>query len=140
MIEVPVSAYTPTNGMLYFARMLDKMRKYAKGSLREDFWQHLGKGLDGRICNYLRIDYTALREECLQQQLDDQQLLAWCFENGRALDESDIHIWNEFVRKLGWNDEVSAVLQKRIGESGLQAHSGINTMLEYFEYDEGRKS
>lgn len=140
MIEVPLSAYTPTLGMLYFARMLDKMRKYAKGSLREDFQAHVGKGLDARICNYLRIDYAQLREQCLQEQLNDQQLLEWSFKHGRQLDESDIHIWNEFVRKLGWNDDISAVLEKRIAESTLQDKGPISTMLEYFEYDEGRKS
>lgn len=138
MTQAPITAYQATQGMLYFARMLDKIRKYAKGDLREDFHQHLGIGLDGRCCNFLRVDYKKLTEETLKGG-SDESLLEWCYENGRKLDENDILIWNHFLTKLGWNDNVTELVAQRKAESGLTDRNDIVTMVEYFEYDEGRK-
>ena len=73
---------------------------------------------------------------CLQSAAWDP-VIAWA---GRELDAGDIYIWNEFLRKVGWNDPVSEILTRRKKESGLEALEDIQTMIEYFEYDEGRKS
>ncbi|HBR93032.1 MAG TPA: hypothetical protein DEA90_02590 [Opitutae bacterium] len=51
----PISPYTETRGMLYFPRMLDKIRKHAASQLHDDFYKSLGVALDGRCCAYLRI-------------------------------------------------------------------------------------
>ena len=139
MNSFPISAYQQTDGMLYFARMLDKIRKFASGELRSDFHENLGRGLDARCAGFLRVKYDDLRERVLQGG-EDVEILHWCFRRGRELDASDILIWNEFVRKRGWNDEATPLLEKRKQESGLADHPDIRTMLEYFEYDEGRKA
>lgn len=138
MNEVPISAYQETSGMIYFARMLDKIRKHANGTLREDFLANLGKGYDRRCSDYLRVDYEQLRQRTVLGG-DDKEILDWCFEKGRQLNENDILIWNEFLRKMGWNDFASGVLAKRKSESQLDHREDIVTMLEYFEVDEGRK-
>ena len=70
----------------------------------------------------------------------DEEILKWCFETGRELTEGDIFIWNNYLKKVGWKDGVSEILGRRKKESGLEARDEIETMLEYFEYDEGRKS
>ena len=137
--EPPISAYQETLGMIYFARMLDKIRKFSRGELRSDFQQNLGKGFDARCCGFLRIKYEALRERTLQGGTDED-ILRWCFENGRALDTDDIFIWNEFLRKRGLKDQASEMLEQRKKESGLSGRSDIQTMLDYFEADEGRKN
>lgn len=138
MTQAPITAYQETKGMLYFARMLDKIRKHTEDNLREDFHGHLGVGLDGRCCSFLRIDYKKLIEETLKGG-SDESLLEWCYENGRELDENDILIWNHFLTKLGWNDQVTELVAERKAESGLSDRNDIVTMVEYFEYDEGRK-
>ncbi|MGJ8637951.1 MAG: DUF5069 domain-containing protein [Opitutaceae bacterium] len=138
MAQTPTSAFTPTSDMLYFARMLDKIRKHERGELREDFHAHLGKGLDGRCCNFLRVEYSDLIKETLKGG-SDISVLDWCFTNGRALDENDILIWNHFLSKLGWRDMVTEMLDERKAQSGLSDRDEIVTMAEYFEYDEGRK-
>lgn len=137
--ETPISGYIETDGMIYFARMLDKVRKFEAGTLREDFHQNIGVSLDGRCCQFLRIDYIDLRERTLAGG-SDEEILKWCMENGRHLDENDLQIWNAFVRKLGWNDRVSELLEERKRSSGLENKTAIQTMIEYFEYDEGRKN
>lgn len=139
MKSVPLSAYQETLGMIYFARMLDKIRLNAAGNLREDFTANLGSGFDGRCIGFLRINYAALTERVLQGG-SDEEVLEWCFENGRRLSEGDLFIWNLYMRKAGWKDGTTEMLVKRKRESGLEGRDEIETMAEYFEYDEGRKS
>jgi len=135
----PISAYQETLGMIYFARMLDKIRRHAAGSLREDFCDNLGSGFDSRCTGFLRVKYDELVAKVLDGG-SDEEILQWCFQAGRALDEGDIFIWNLYLKKVGWNDGVSEILVRRKKESGLDGRDEIQTMLEYFEYDEGRKS
>jgi hypothetical protein len=135
----PISAYQETLGMIYFARMLDKIRKHDAGELREDFCANLGTGFDGRCVDYLRIDYTALRDR-VRAGGSDEEILRWCFEQGRPLSEGDCLIWNQYLSKSGWQDGNSEILARRKRESGFEGRDEIQTMLEYFEYDEGRKS
>jgi len=135
----PISAYQQTLGMLYFARMLDKIRKFARGELQADFHKNLGSGFDGRCSGYLRVRYEDLKRRTLEGG-SEEEILRWCFRNGRELNTDDILIWNEFIRKRGWNDEASATLAKYKQESGLSDRHEIQTMIEYFEFDEGRKA
>jgi gluconokinase len=55
--RVPRSAYDRTGGIVYFARMLDKIRLYAAGNLRADFHANLGTGSDGLCCRFLEVGY-----------------------------------------------------------------------------------
>lgn len=139
MKETPISAYEETNGMIYFARMVDKIRKHARGTLREDFHGHLGKGFDGRCVDFLRVPYEALVDKTLEGG-SNEELLAWCFETGRPLNENDLVVWNGFLRKVGYQDHVTEIVAQRKRESNLADRDEIVTMLEYFEYDEGRKA
>jgi len=137
-MQPPISPYTETLGMLYFARMLDKIRKYAKGGLREDFHQNLGQALDARCCHFLRVDYTEVKAQVLSG-MSDEAVLNWCYQNGRQLDETDCFIWNEYTRKIGWNDSRTEFLEKYKAESGLENRRDLKTMFDYMEVDEGRK-
>ena len=49
-------------------------------------------------------------------------------------------MWNHYVTKLGWRDQVTESLANRKASSGLSDRDEIETMIEYFEYDEGRKA
>ena len=138
MKSAPLSAYQETLGMIYFARMLDKIRLHASGNLRDDFCDNLGTGLDGRCTDFLRVDYADLAAR-VQVGGSDEEILRWCHEAGRDLSEGDILIWNQYLKKVGWNDGTSETLTRRKKESGLEDRDEIETMVEYFEYDEGRK-
>ncbi len=138
MKSAPLSAYQETLGMIYFARMLDKIRLESQGKLRDDFCDNLGLGFDGRCLNFLRVEYGDLVAR-VNLGGNDEEILRWCFEVGRALNEGDVFIWNQYLLKVGWRDGVVETLARRKKESKLEAHDEIQTMLEYFEYDEGRK-
>jgi len=137
----PKSAYEKVGGMFYFGRMLDKIRLNARGELHPDYHANLGakRAADGFCCGFLRVEYSEIKDRVLKRGTD-LEILHWCFEKGRKLDAVDVMIWNEFARKLGWNDPASPVLEKYKVGSGLAERADIETMMEYFEIDEGRKA
>jgi hypothetical protein len=135
----PISAYTETLGLRYFPRMLSKIRLHAQESLHADFIENMGEGLDKRLCDYLRVSYGDLSTETLTTE-SDEAVLKWAYAHGRELNDTDLLMWNHYVTKLGWRDQVSESLANRKKSSGLADRDDIVTMIEYFEYDEGRKT
>lgn len=133
----PVSAYTKVGGMYLFARMLDKIRKHARGELHENHVPFLGKGFDDRLCHFLRVDYDAVKARVLEGD-SDEQVFAWCQQHGRGLDEVDVLIWNGFVSKRGWRDETTAALEADKAKRDLAHRSDIVTFFDFYEVDEGR--
>jgi hypothetical protein len=126
-------------GLFYFGRMLDKIRLHSKGELPSDYHANLGKGFDEKCVNFLRINYDQLVER-VKRDGTDKEILQWCFDNGRRPPEDDVYVWNEFMRKRGWNDEVSEILKRRKNEAGMTGRSDIQTAFQFIDADEGRPS
>jgi hypothetical protein len=57
-MQTPRSPFDQVGGIVYFARMLDKIRLSVSGRLRHDFRKNIGIGFDGRCTRYLHVDYT----------------------------------------------------------------------------------
>jgi Domain of unknown function (DUF5069) len=134
------SPYAKVGRLVYFGRMVDKIRLQAAGQLPlADYGANLGKGFDGRCCNFLRIGYDDLKARVLAGDLDDAQLIAWCHEKGGPRTDEECEIWNGFMIKRGWRDAGAETLAKRIKESALEA-APVLTMFDYLDYDEGRAS
>ncbi|HEY3862784.1 MAG TPA: DUF5069 domain-containing protein [Verrucomicrobiae bacterium] len=138
--KAPKSFHDKTGGMAYFPRMLEKIRLYAKGELREDCHANLGGAArgDGLCCRFLRVEYEALKQRVLAGGTDEE-ILKWCFTTGRELNETDIFVWNEFIRKRGWNDEAAGRLSAWKQESGRADRADLMTIPDYTEVLEGRK-
>jgi gluconokinase len=124
-------------GPFYFGRMLDKIRLNAKGELPPDYHTNLGKGFDEKCVRFLRVNYDELAER-VKKGGTDEELLQWCFEKGRRPNENDIYVWNEFMRKRGWNDEVSEILKRRKAEAEMTDRTDIQTAFQFIDADEGR--
>lgn len=124
-------------GIVYFGRMIDKIRLHAAGRLPDDLVENLGKGFDGRCLHFLGVGYPAVVER-VRQGGEDPAILEWCFNQGRRPDEEDIEIWNNFMQRRGLKDEGTPTLQRRKRESGLEARDDIETMFQYLDADEGR--
>jgi hypothetical protein len=124
-------------GLFYFGRVLDKIRLQATGELPPDYHANLGKGFDEKCMNFLRINYDQLVQR-VSRGGTDEEILQWCFDHGRRPDENDVYVWNEFMRKRGWNDEVSEILQRRKKEAGMMDRSDILTAFQFIDADEGR--
>jgi len=131
------SPFEKVGDLFYFGRMLDKIRSHAKGELHPDYHANLGKGFDEKCVSFLRINYDQLVEG-VKQGGSDEEILQWCFSVGRKPSEDDICVWNEFMRKRGWNDEVSGILERRKREAGMSDRSDIQTAFQFIDADEGR--
>jgi Domain of unknown function (DUF5069) len=138
MAEFPLrSPSKKVGGLFYFGRMLDKIRLHAKGDLPPDYHANLGKGFDEKCVRFLRVNYGELVHR-MKQGGADEEILQWCFDVGRRPTEDDIYVWNEFMRKRGWNDEVSEILNRRKREGGMADRSDIQTSFQFIDADEGR--
>lgn len=138
-MKFPRSPYDKVGGLVYFARMLDKIRLHAAGELPPEYFDYLGKGMDMRITSHLQISYPRLKERVLQGGTDEE-ILDWCYQNGRRLGDIDIVIWNGFVTKRGLRDEASAMLEEFKAASGLANRTDIDTFFHYYDVDEKRQS
>ena len=98
---------------------------------------NLGGGFDDFCCRFLRLDYAALVER-MKSAGSDQEILSWAFQQGREPNEHEIMVWNDFMRKRGWNDDVSSRLAMRKSESGFPERDDIVTFFDYIDVDEGR--
>jgi gluconokinase len=124
-------------GLFYFGRMLDKIRLHAKGELPSDYYANLGKGFDEKCARFLLVDYDQLVGR-VKKGGPDEEILEWCFTIGRQPSEDDIYVWNEFMRKRGWNDEVSDMVERRKAEAGMSDRADIQTSFQFIDADEGR--
>jgi gluconokinase len=135
------SPFDQVKGIVYFGRMLDKIRLYASGKLPEGW--HAARGttmttsFDARCCQFLHIDYDALEAETIKGGADEE-LLAWAFAKGRQPTAEEIDVWNQFMTKRGWRDSATQRLHQRLAEIGLPPGT-VETMFEFIDLDEGRR-
>ncbi len=141
MSAYPKSPKEKAGGMSYFPRTLDKIRLRAKGELPEEYHANMGipRSADGMCLNFLRVNYDELRERVLQGGSDDE-ILEWCFEKGRRLNEGDLLVWNEFMTKFGWKDFRTPVLEKMKQELGISDRDDIETIGDLIDFEEKRKA
>jgi hypothetical protein len=135
------SPFDQVGGLVYFGRMLDKIRLSAAGKLPPEWEAARGNAFpgtfDARCCRFLGIAYPALEAEVLRGDKTDEELLEWAFEHGRRPNEEDIEIWNAFMMKRGWRDGGTQRLNERLAEIGLPPGT-VQTMFEFIDLDEGR--
>jgi hypothetical protein len=131
------SSFEKVGGIVYFGRMLDKIRLRAAGRLPDGY--NLGTKVwtwfDARCTRFLAVAYEALAERVLQGGTDEE-ILSWCFAHGRRPSEEEIEIWNEFMTKRGWRDSSSAALAEAKRRRGFAHRDDIQTAFEFHLADE----
>jgi len=134
------SPYAKVGRLVYFGRMLDKIRLHAAGRLPPEYIANLGDSqpgvFDTRCCLFLGVKFAAIQARTLTGG-SDTELLAWCHQHGAARTDAECEIWNTFMMKRGWRDAARPRLLQRIAESGLQGKT-IETFFDYIDYDEDR--
>ena len=138
--KTPCSDYIETRGMIFFARMLDKIRLQEQGLLPTGY--NLGFSipdcLDARFCRYWEVDYDQLKKRTLQGGTNEE-ILDWCFQGRQQPSEERILLWNSFITKRGWRDESSAELEQDKKARGFADRDDIQTFVDFHDADEGRK-
>jgi gluconokinase len=134
------SPYEKVGRLVYFGRMLDKIRLHAAGKLPKDYHGNLGDSqpntFDSRCCRFLGLAYADLKKRTLQGGTDEE-VLSWAHTQGEGRADDECAGWNSFIRKIGWRDERSVTLQQRVREYGLQGKP-IETFFDLVDYDEAR--
>jgi hypothetical protein len=139
-MQTPVTDYKETKGLVYFARMLDKIRLKAAGKLPAGYFTGLEPDatvFDARCVRFLGVDYEKLRQRTLEGGTDEE-ILEWCFQNGRRPNQEEIEVWNGFILKRGWRDSGSEELVETKKREGLGDRDDIQTFVDYHDVDEGR--
>ena len=141
MIDPPFrSPRERVGGLYHFGRMLDKIRCHLGEKLPEEYRPNFGLsvGLDGMLCGMLGVTHADLTER-MRVGGTDEEILEWCYARGTRLNRAQTHIWNDFARKVGWNDRVAQFLSKVKAEDGTTAETtDLSTAFELIDYREGR--
>ncbi|MBX9742550.1 MAG: DUF5069 domain-containing protein [Chthoniobacterales bacterium] len=133
----PRSPYETVHGLVYFGRMLDKIRLNAAGKLPEAYIANLGHSekFDGNCLRFLRVDYEDLKKVVLAGATDEEAW-NWCLNHGKTHTQEEIMIWNQYMRKAGWRDSASEILQRRLKEGGYEDRTDIQTLFDFLDLDE----
>lgn len=137
----PRSAYDVVDGLVYFARMLDKIRLHADGRLPAAYLPFLGEGFDGRMCRFLGVEYTQVRGRTLAGG-PNEEILAWCLRSGHPRTEEERLWWSKCAAKTGWRDQDTGATQRLADNkaaNGLADRGDIVTFFDFYEVDEKRR-
>jgi gluconokinase len=140
-MKTPRSDYDATQGVLFFPRLLDKLRLKEQGLLPADYNYAGGPVhdcLDGYFCRFFGIDVTQLVARVRAGGSDDE-ILDWCFLNFGRPDEEKIKFWNHFLVKRGWRDDSTKELEEVKRANGLGDRDDIQTWVDFHDVDEGRR-
>ena len=140
-MRTPFSDHKETKSLVYFARMLDKIRLKARGELPPDYFTGADDDptmFDARCTRFLGVDYNKLRERTLKGS-SDEEILEWCFQHGRRPSPEEIEIWNAFILKRGWRDAGSEDLQAAKERNGWGNRQDIQTWVDLHDAEEGRE-
>ena len=137
--QTPCTDYKETKGLIYFARMLDKIRLNAAGKLAPGYFVGVEDPtfFDARCTRFLGVNYDELVKRTLEGGSDDE-ILEWCFANGRRPSEEETTIWNTFLAKRGWRDDASEELVQSKKEAGFGDRGDIQTWVDLHDAEEGR--
>ncbi len=138
-LDLPVSGYQKTERLVYFARMCSKARLMLRGILPEPYHEYLGVGFDGRCCRFLKIEYPDIKR-LIAEGKPDEEILDWCYKHGRCPNDEEVFIWNLFMEKRGWRDDDSALVQHEKESIGLGHRDEIQTLFDFYDFDEARKT
>ena len=139
-MQTPCSDYIETKRLVYFARMLDKIRLNAAGQLSPGYFVGITDDptvFDARCTRFLGVSYNDLVDRTLQGG-SNEEILEWCFEQGNRPNEEEIEIWNGFILKRGWRDASSEELESVKKENGLGDRDDIKTWVDFHDADERR--
>jgi gluconokinase len=118
--KTPCTDYIETKGLLYFARMLDKIRLKAAGKLPPDYFTGVEDPthFDARCTRFLGVNYAELVKRTLEGG-SDEEILDWCFAHGRR-------------------DDASEELAESKKDAGFGDRDDIQTWLDLHDAEEGR--
>lgn len=125
------SDYVKVGGIVFFGRMLDKIRLKAAGQLPPAYFTGTvdRTHFDARCTRFLRVDYAKLVAR-VQAGGTDEEILAWCYAQGHRPTADEIEVWNEFMTKRGWRDGGSEELAEAKRAAGFGERADLQTWFD----------
>ena len=140
--QPPVSAHVKTHGVVYFARMIDKIRLHAAGRLPADYVGHLGgadaTSFDSRFCRFWALDYERVKSRTLQGG-DAETVFDDLFSGRLPLNPEQVFVWNLFLLKRGWRDSGTPGVVEGKAAAGLAERADVQTYIDLQDVEEGRE-
>lgn len=137
----PVSDHIKTRGVVYFARMIDKIRLHAAGRLPADYVSHLGysdnTSFDARFCRFWELEYEQVKARVLRGGTDEE--IFNDLIGAKASNEERVFVWNLFLLKRGWRDSGSAGVAAEKEARGFAGRDDIQTYVDMHDAEEGRE-
>ena len=133
------SDYVQVRGIMFFARLLQKIRLRAQGKLPKDY--NIGMtnegSFDARFCRFWEVDFDKIDARTLEGGTDEE-----IFDSvfaGRKINPEHVLVWNGFLTTRGWRDEASEELEHEKQAIGFADRTDIQTFIDFHDADEGRK-
>ena len=134
------SGYAKVDGLVFFGRMLDKIRLSDQGKLPPGY--NLGDEnplfFDGVCCRFLGVGYSQVVEQ-VRAGGSDEEVLAWAYQTGKRPSQEEVRFWNAFMAKRGWRDNSCASLDRWKKQLGLEDRADVQTFFDLYDADEGRE-
>jgi gluconokinase len=120
------------SGLVYFGRMLDKLRLREAGQLPPDYFTGTVNRthFDARCCRFLRVGYDVLRKRVAEEGGTDEEILEWCYTHAYRPTDDEVEVWNEFMSKRGWRDSGSDELARAKSTRGYGHREDIQTWFD----------
>jgi len=135
------SPHEPVSGIVFVARLIDKVRLADAGRLPAGY--HVGflpgnRSFDDRFCIFLGIPWETFTAS-VRAGGSDEEILERCLAAGRRPDAEQIEVWNTFMNKRGWRDSGTPSLLRSKAEAGLSDRDDLVTFFDLMDVEEGRK-
>ena len=139
-VKTPVSAHVETFDILFFARMVDKIRLQARGVLPPGY--HLGVSgepttFDTRFCRFWEVSYDEIAAKTLEGATTED-VFRHAFRHRTPPNDIQILVWNAFIAKRGWRDSGTPGLIAGKAANGWAARTDIQTYVDLQDAEEGR--
>jgi hypothetical protein len=138
----PVSDHVKTRGVVYFARLIDKIRLHAAGQLPADYVTHLGfadiTSFDARFSRFWGLDYDAIKARVLRGGTDEE-IFDDLFAGRQPLNPEQVFVWNLFLLKRGWRDSGTPGVVAEKAAAGIPDRADVQTYVDMHDIDEGRE-
>ena len=138
----PVSDHVKTRGVVYFARLVDKIRLHAAGKLPADYVTHLGfadsTSFDARFSRFWELDYEAIKARTLKGGTAEE-IFDDLFAGRQPLNVEQVFVWNLFLLKRGWRDSGTAGVGAEEAAAGIPDRADVQTYVDMHDIDEGRQ-
>ena len=137
-IIYPRSPRETMAGWTYLPRFVDKIRLHLAGKLAPDYQGNFTKGFDGA---WLKAAGLTAEQfiNVVKSTITDGEVCDWVLKNVRKTDAEKVALSNFILNRGRDGDEaVTARLQMRKKEAGMEHRDDIQTFVDFIDADEKR--